>query len=54
VNSVGVIYFCVNKSHVFKLLYELFSPVQSGLVGIILVSVSGGLQPGKHHRREGR
>jgi len=43
-HSVGVILLCVYKS-CLGLLYELlFSPVQSVLVGIIRVSVSGWLR----------
>ena len=48
--SVGVILLWVYVMP-FQLLYQLLcSPVQSVLVGIIRVSVSGGLRPGKHHR----
>jgi len=32
----------------------LFSPVQSVLVGILSVTVSGGPRPGEHHRRVAR
>ena len=40
--------------YVISVVVELFSPVQLVLVGIIRVSVSSGLWPGKHHRRAAR
>ena len=53
-SSVGVILLCVYKSCLFSCCMLLFSPVQSVLVGVIRVSVSGGLRPGELHRRAAR